>query len=188
MIVIDGCSPDRRSGQKNNNHKGESSMHKHIHRLISVRRSTATFFVTACPHQRKPILTEPTVVSILVEEWRLALPRHGWMVGRYVVMPNHVHFFCKATGDSSKSLSGFMQSWKQWTSKRLGRECGLSSPVWQAGFFDHLLRSTESARQKWEYIIENPVRAGLVKHATDWPWQGEIHPLEMQLPRPKNKL
>ncbi len=157
-------------------------MHKHIHRLAWVRRETATFFITTCTHQRKPSLAVSAVVSILVDEWRLALPRHGWMIGRYVVMPNHVHFLCASTGDGAKSLSGFMQAWKQWTGKRINRECGLPTPIWQAGFFDHLLRSTETARQKWEYVIENPVRAGLVKRSVDWPWQGKIHPLEMQLP------
>ena len=39
----------------------------------------------------------------------------------------------------------------------------------QEGFFDHLLRSHESYAQKWEYIRQNPVRAGLVKFAEDCP-------------------
>jgi REP element-mobilizing transposase RayT len=156
-------------------------MHKHIHRLTWVQGEAATFFISTCTHQRKPNLTIPAVVSIIVDEWRLALPRHGWMVGRYIVMPDHIHFFCAPAGDGSKSLSDFMQAWKQWTSKRLSRECGLTSPLWQAGFFDHLLRSTESALQKWEYVIENPVRTGLVKRSADWPFQGEIYPLEMQV-------
>ena len=34
--------------------------------------------------------------------------------------------------------------------------------LWQPGFFDHLLRNDESYSQKWEYVRENPVRAGLV--------------------------
>lgn len=45
---------------------------------------------------------------------------------------------------------------------------------WQPGFFDHLLRGEESYREKWEYVRENPVRAGLVEHAEQWPFQGEI--------------
>jgi hypothetical protein len=44
----------------------------------------------------------------------------------------------------------------------------------QPGFFDHILRSDESYGEKWNYIHENPVRAGLVKSAGDWPYQGEI--------------
>ncbi len=46
--------------------------------------------------------------------------------------------------------------------------------IWEEGFFDHVLRSNESYSQKWNYVRENPVRAGLVKSAADWPYQGEI--------------
>jgi putative transposase len=42
------------------------------------------------------------------------------------------------------------------------------------GFFDPVLRSNESYGQKWNYGRENPVRAGLVEKAQDWPYQGEI--------------
>jgi putative transposase len=49
-----------------------------------------------------------------------------------------------------------------------------SDPIWQRGFFDHLLRSEESYGQKWNYVRENPVRAGLVTRAEDWPYSGEI--------------
>ena len=43
-----------------------------------------------------------------------------------------------------------------------------------AVFFDHLLRSEESYAQKWDYVRENPVRAGLVKNVEDWPYAGEL--------------
>jgi hypothetical protein len=39
------------------------------------------------------------------------------------------------------------------------------------------LRSVESYSQKWDYVKENPVRAGLVKTSDEWPWQGEIESL-----------
>jgi putative transposase len=48
------------------------------------------------------------------------------------------------------------------------------APFWQEGFFDHVLRSDESYSQKWNYVRENPVRAGLVKSVEEWPYQGEI--------------
>jgi putative transposase len=47
-------------------------------------------------------------------------------------------------------------------------------PLWQPGFFDHVLRNDESYSQKWEYVRENPVRAGLVARADEWPYQGEL--------------
>ena len=47
-------------------------------------------------------------------------------------------------------------------------------PIWQRSFFDHVLRNDESYAQKWNYVRENPVRAGLVTKADDWPYSGEI--------------
>ena len=47
-------------------------------------------------------------------------------------------------------------------------------PLWQPGFFDHVLRNDESYSQKWEYVRQNPVRAGLVDRADEWPYQGKI--------------
>jgi len=49
-----------------------------------------------------------------------------------------------------------------------------TSPIWQRGFFDHVLRNDESYGHKWNYVRENPVRAGLVTKADDWPYSGEI--------------
>jgi hypothetical protein len=42
---------------------------------------------------------------------------------------------------------------------------------WQPGGFDRLLRTSESIHEKWNYIRENPVRAGLSTHWKQWPYQ-----------------
>jgi putative transposase len=134
------------------------------------------YFVTTCTFRRRRILASPNVASTLIDEWRAARKRHGWAVGRYVIMPDHVHFFCSAELDA-KRLPRFMQLWKQWTSKRIGAESNLEGHVWQAEFFDHVLRSEESYSQKWDYVRLNPSRGALVASADDWPWQGEIESL-----------
>jgi hypothetical protein len=46
------------------------------------------------------------------------------------------------------------------------------------GFFDHLIRLRESYSEKWEYVRQNPVRAGLVSKYEGWPWQGEFVRIE----------
>ncbi|HET9418906.1 MAG TPA: hypothetical protein VFO30_06155, partial [Chthoniobacterales bacterium] len=46
--------------------------------------------------------------------------------------------------------------------------------LWQPGFFDHVLRSADSYGEKWNYVRDNPVRAGLVRDANDWRYQGEV--------------
>ena len=44
-------------------------------------------------------------------------------------------------------------------------------------FLGHAVEATESYDEKWRYVAENPVRAGLVVHSEDWPFQGEMNSL-----------
>ena len=54
------------------------------------------------------------------------------------------------------------------------RRHGVAMPLWQEEFFDHVLRSGESYEDKWQYVLQNPIRAGLVDRTDDWPYQGEF--------------
>jgi putative transposase len=128
-------------------------MHSHLRRLEWIRRGTPLFFLTTNTKHRQAILTRREIASILIEEWKTAFDRHGWKVGRYVVMPDHVQFLCWPSMGEAQTLSRFLQAWKQWTCKRIVRECDLEGPIWQAEFFDHLVRSTKSAMQKYEYML-----------------------------------
>jgi REP element-mobilizing transposase RayT len=154
--------------------------HTHLPHLSRIWISDPIYFITTCTQGRKSILANKYVAEILIDEWTAALERHGWLVGRYVIMPDHVHFFCSLSDNMAEpyknNLSSFMQQWKQWTSKRILRDTNidegtkLSSPIWQNEYFDHLLRSEESYIQKWEYVRQNPMRKKLVDKAEDWSW------------------
>jgi REP element-mobilizing transposase RayT len=132
------------------------------------------YFVTACTHARRPLLADETLHARFAAFARGA-PEWGAWVGRYVLMPDHLHLFV-ALDERQASLSAWMKSLKNALSKTL-REQGHPSPHWQKGFFDHLLRSTESYAEKWAYVLENPVRAGLVISSAQWPFAGEIEQL-----------
>jgi putative transposase len=153
-------------------------MRKHLRRLERIWIDRPTYFITTCTFKRRPILASNEVARILADEWCDAHDRHGWMIGRYVIMPDHVHFFCRAELDAKKLLV-FMRAWKQWTRKQIARELNFSGAVWQEQFFDHVLRSSESYSQKWDYVRQNPVRAGLVASADEWQWQGEVESLTL---------
>lgn len=94
----------------------------------------------------------------------------GIAVGRYVIMPDHMHFF--VCGGEDFELAQWVNGLKRSMSVALGATKEV--PLWQPGFFDHLLRNDESYQQKWEYVRENPVRAELVKQSDQWPYQGEL--------------
>jgi putative transposase len=150
----------------------------HLRRLERVFDTTREplFLLNLCVRDRRPVLANEAVFRILVSTWRDALQIHGWMIGRYVVMPDHVHFFATRGEEDAKNLSEFMAAWKRWTSRRI-REGHLRTFAWQQEFFDHLIRGGESYAEKWEYVRQNPVRAGLCQTPEEWPHQGEVHAL-----------
>ena len=134
-----------------------------------------SYFITVCTKDRKPILAVPDIADLLRQEWQAASKRHGWLIGRYVIMPDHVHFFCtEQSAGSKRSLAGFMNKWKEWTSKEICAASGAAAPVWQPEFFDHALRNDESYAEKWLYVRENPVRAGLAATWKEWPYMGFV--------------
>jgi putative transposase len=99
-----------------------------------------------------------------------AIERFNVAIGRYVIMPDHIHLFVR--GGPDFVLGEWIKGLKRAIStptKTNGRPV-----VWQPGFFDHILRNDESYSQKWQYVYENPVRAGLVQSAEEWPYLGEI--------------
>ena len=102
---------------------------------------------------------------------RIGEPR-GIGVGRYVIMPDHIHLFVRG------HIDFVLREWIRLLKRKLSESISIAPPHWQSGFFDHLIRNSESYSQKWEYVRDNPVRAGLVKAYDDWPYQGEIFRLE----------
>ncbi|MCB1230945.1 MAG: transposase [Verrucomicrobiae bacterium] len=152
----------------------EEPEHRKLRRFHQTWQPQPIYFITTCTHERRKILNVAAIHEILADEWRAARERHGWSVGRYVVMPDHVHFFCRPAIRATKSLSQFVAAWKQWTSKRITKSLRLSPPIWQKMFFDHVLRHSESYDEKWEYVFRNPVRHGYVNDPRDWPWAGKI--------------
>lgn len=83
-------------------------------------------------------------------------------------MPDHIHLLLSPPR-KDVSVADFSNLFKRGLNRRLSR------PVeWQEGCFDHLLRSHESGMQKWKYMRENPVRAGLVKKWEEWPYRQDL--------------
>jgi hypothetical protein len=59
-------------------------------------------------------------------------------------------------------------------SVRFARSAPAATTLWQREFFDHVLCSAESYGEKWNYVRDNPVRAGLVSMPDEWKFTGEI--------------
>lgn len=146
-----------------------------LQRLSNVFASDPLYFVTLCTHERRPLLADASTHAAFRSSC-LAGAAHGIAIGRYVLMPDHVHAFVMFARGATITLPLWTKSLKNSLSKHW-RAFGIAAPHRQKGFFDHVLRSAESYAGKWRYVERNPVRAGLVSHASDWLSAGTIHEL-----------
>jgi putative transposase len=136
-------------------------------RLDLIYFRSPLFFVTFCTRNRIKIPSLHVAQGAIENYGRLGILDFDVAMGRYVIKPDHVHLFVRCD-------HGFVLS--KWVSglKRAMSVAVMKQRLWQPGFFDHILRSNESYTEKWNYVRENPVRAGLVDYVTNWPYQGEI--------------
>ena len=127
-------------------------------------------FLTVCTKDKKKILSRSDVLNILVDSW---MNSREWVVGKFMIMPDHIHLFCAPKVHSHPSLKLWIKYWKSDVSKKWMFEN--EKPIWQRDFWDRQLRDDEHYSRKWEYVSNNPVRQRLVKDVKDWPFQGELN-------------
>ena len=89
-----------------------------------------------------------------------------YRLAAWCVMPNHVHAVMQPL--PSYELSGIVHSWKSFSAKEANRLIGRTGQLWQPEPYDHLIRDEDDFQRQVEYVLTNPVRAGL----KNWKWVG----------------
>ena len=121
------------------------------------------YFVTVCVAKREPVLANEQVFRA----FKVAVANlKRWNVLAAVLMPDHLHVIVSPTDARDTKLGDFAAALKRWIRMELNAKWN-----WQPGCFDRLLRSDESLHEKWLYVQDNPVRAGLVECVADWPYR-----------------
>ena len=128
-------------------------------------------FVTFCTDHR---WTLPERVRSIVLDCCLHDNAEKFDLRVAVVMPDHVHLIFTPLVDHEAmeicSLANIMDAIKGASAHKINQALGRKGRVWQPESFDHVLRSSESLDVKIQYLLENPVRRGLVKEWADYPW------------------
>jgi REP element-mobilizing transposase RayT len=121
------------------------------------------YFITInCRERHRNQLALPDISQFLFETIRHRQEESLWWPHLLLLMPDHLHALLSFP-PSGRSMRTVVSKWKEWTAKAIGIG-------WQRDFFEHRLRQDESRREKAEYILQNPVRKGLVPCREDWPY------------------
>ena len=147
-------------------------------------------FVTVCTEGRAAILDNADAMEIILKAFAEA---DLWVVGRYMIMPDHIHFFCSPQTMPPCDFQRWIKYWKACVT-RLWHQGGPRfraaegpavadaqkrvPPVFQRECWDVQMRNAAQYAEKMNYVVGNPVRKGLIDDWRKWPYQGEITHLE----------
>ena len=104
------------------------------------------------------VLRKPEI-STVVEEALRHFDGERYLLGHYVVMPNHVHVVLRPV--QGHLLKDILHSWKSFTAHKLNETLDGQGQVWQEESFDYIIRHAAQLEKIGFYIRENPVKAGL---------------------------
>jgi putative transposase len=125
--------------------------------------------ITIAVKGRTPVFASAAVADAAVDVLRRQAAATGVPIYAWCVMPDHVHLILSAS--PSCDLVTFVGQFKN-LALRAAWRVGIKGAFWQTSFWDHFLRGDERLAQVIEYVLQNPVRSGLVERWCDYRFSG----------------
>jgi putative transposase len=127
------------------------------------------YFLTFCSRDRLPVFQDPQIAEQTLTQFRHTAAIEQFAIIAYCLMPDHAHLLPQGLRSDS-DLKRFAKMAKQRSGSLYART--RHERLWQEGYYERVLREEDDARVLAKYILNNPVRAGLVKKPTDYPFIG----------------
>ena len=133
------------------------------------------YSLTFCTDQRRDLFRREDAVTLVLSQILRAADEQGFLIVAYCFMPDHLHLLIEGETESSDCLR-FIARAKQYAGFYYAKT--FSDRLWQRYAFEHVLRDDEITKVVARYILENPVRAGLVRSVEEYPYVGSnVYPL-----------
>jgi REP element-mobilizing transposase RayT len=129
------------------------------------RAPCATIFVS-WRAQKGVALGGDAAQAIISVMGRMACNK-GIHIEAYCVMPDHVHTVVSLGED------GDVQGWVRYVKREVARRCDMPG-MWQRSYWDRHARKSQDVWSMVAYVLDNPVRGGLIREWQEWPhsWSG----------------
>jgi len=125
-----------------------------------------TYFITSSTFGKKSILQTDRMATLLTHVMQHYRDQGKYLLHEFVVMPDHFH----ALISPNETLERAVQLIKGGFSFRAKKELGFGGEVWQNSFYDRRVRDWGEYEGYRTYILNNPVKRGLVSAAEDFPY------------------
>ena len=125
---------------------------------------------TLCVQDRQNIFLNSSIIAQFTDILKFLVEQSPCIIPVYCFMQDHQHLIVSGTSLQADVLN-FIKMYKQKTGYWLSRNL---SAKWQKDFYDHVIRKEENLISIARYILDNPVRKGLVAHWDDYPFKGSV--------------
>ena len=135
------------------------------HRLSKIYTRTGDDGTTGLANGERVDKTDARVAAfgdVVAACWQ-ELPDHypGTQLDEFVVMPNHVHgiLLLNQDGESNDRLSELVRAFKAFSTRRVNAQrAKANEPLWQRGYYEHIVRNERSLEKPRAYVVSNPAR------------------------------
>ncbi|MEZ5944225.1 MAG: transposase [Planctomycetaceae bacterium] len=142
---------------------GEPHLHKRRRNLPHWTLEGCCYFITFRVAQGELTLPERMLVLDHIRDG----DEQFYSLAATVVMPDHAHLLLRPR--PSLTLSRILKGIKGVSARMVNRARGKRGSLWQDESWDRIVRDVAEFEEKYQYIANNPVSAGLVKHLDDYP-------------------
>ena len=113
-------------------------------------------------------LAQAEIAAIVKQSLHFYAPI-AYALHAFCVMSNHVHLVLSLPAEFGKPFFRVLQAQKRFSATQCNRLLGLSGQFWARESYDHVVRNPAEFDRVVAYVLNNPVKAGLIANWQDWP-------------------
>lgn len=127
-----------------------------------------TIFLTMVTAAREPWLLDEKCKQVVLQALRETRKHHPFNHHAHVLLHDHLHLLISPHDDVA--IPRLVGSFKQCALASLPHLSESPRRMWQRRYYDHIIRDPEDFQRHLDYVHFNPVKHGLVTHASAWQW------------------
>jgi putative transposase len=134
-------------------------------------RGCYRYFITIRSRSFRQHFVNHEVVAKVIDILRSTADQEGFSVWAYCFMPDHAHLLAEGK-HSDADMKHFVASFKQKSGYWFKSTYGVK--LWAPNYYEHVLRDDEATIAVVRYIIQNPLRKGIVDDCSSYPYSGSF--------------
>ncbi|MFI5211590.1 MAG: REP-associated tyrosine transposase [Ignavibacteria bacterium] len=142
---------------------------KHIRLKDFPYKTGYVYFITICTFDRQPHFINKELAGFIESVIDFYINNNTIAVYCYCIMPDHIHILLSLCDEYEKGLSSWVSSFKRYINAEAENRFRIKN-IWQGNYHDHVVRTNESLNNIAEYILNNPVRKGIVSEWMEYPF------------------